>query len=122
MFDRSWTLRTPRLVTDPELSPLDLKLAPNGHIVVASEWPFDAPDAVTSVREYDPATGQLVRVFALGRSAGFRRPRGLRFGPDGRLYCVGEDHVMAFDFRTGSFAGPVVHLARLNGQALLLLQ
>jgi DNA-binding beta-propeller fold protein YncE len=122
VFDRSWTLRTPRLVTDPELSPLDLKLAPNGHIVVASEWPFDAPDAVTSLREYDPATGQLVRVFALERSAGFRRPRGLRFGPDGRLYCVGEDHVMAFDFRTGSFAGPVVHLARLNGQALLLLQ
>jgi hypothetical protein len=29
---------------------------------------------------------------------------------------------MAFDFRTGSCAGPVVHLARLNGQALLLLQ
>lgn len=37
VFDRSGTLRTPRLVTDPELSPLDLKLAPNGNIVVASE-------------------------------------------------------------------------------------
>jgi hypothetical protein len=24
-------------------------------------------------------------------------------------------------FRTGSFAGPVVHLARLNGQALVLV-
>jgi hypothetical protein len=45
----------------------------------------------------------------------------LRFGPDGRLYCVGENHVVAFDFRTGSFIGPVVHLARLNGQALVLL-
>ena len=121
VFDRSGTLRTPRLVTDPELSPLDLKLAPNGNIMVASEWPFGAADAVSSVREYDPATGQLVRVLLPERSAGFRRPRGLRFGPDGRLYCVGEDHVVAFDFSTGSFAGPVVHLARLNGQALVLV-
>jgi DNA-binding beta-propeller fold protein YncE len=121
VFDRSGTLRTPRLVTDPELSPLDLKLAPNGNIMVASEWPFGAADAVSSVREYDPATGQLVRVLLPGRSVGFRRPRGLRFGPDGRLYCVGEDHVVAFDFSTGRFAGPVVHLARLNGQALVLV-
>jgi len=121
VFDRSGTLRTPRLVTDPELSPLDLKVAPNGNIVVASERPFGAADAVPSVREYDPVTGQLVRVFAPERSVGFRRPRGLRFGPDGRLYCVGEDHVVAFDFATGSFVGPVVHLARLNGQALVLV-
>jgi DNA-binding beta-propeller fold protein YncE len=121
VFDRSGTLRTPRLVTDPELSPLDLKVAPNGNIVVASESPFGAPGAVTSLREYDRATGQLVRVLEPERSVGFRRPRGLRFGPGGRLYCVGEDHVVAFDFRTGGFIGPVVHLARLNGQALVLV-
>ena len=121
VFDRSGTLRTPRLVTDPKLSPLDLKVAPNGNIVVASEWPFGAPDAVTSVREYDAATGQLVRVLVPERSAGFRKPRGLRFGPGGLLYCVGENNVVAFDFRTGRFAGPVVRLARLNGQALVLV-
>ena len=121
VFDRSGTLLTPRLVTDPELSPLDLKLAPNGNIVVASEWPFGAPDAVTSVREYDPATGQLVRVLVPEGSLGFRRPRGLRFGPGDRLYCAGEDQVVAFDFRTGSFAGLVVQLTRLNGQALALV-
>jgi DNA-binding beta-propeller fold protein YncE len=121
VFDRSGTLLTPRLVTDPELSPLDLKVAPNGNVVVASEWPFGAPGAVPSVREYDPVTGQLVRVLAPERSVGFSRPRGLRFGPGGRLYCVGKDHVVAFDFRTGSFAGPVVHLARLNGQALVFM-
>jgi hypothetical protein len=85
VFDRSGVLHTPRLVTDPELSPLDLKVAPNGNIMVASEWPFGAPDAVASVREYDPVTGQLVRVFSPARSIGFRRPRGLRFGPGGRL-------------------------------------
>jgi DNA-binding beta-propeller fold protein YncE len=121
VFDRYGTMRTPRLVTDPKLSPLDLKFAPNGNIVVASEWPFGAADAASSVREYDPVTGQLVRVLVPERSVGFRRPRGLRFGPGGRLYCVGEDHVVAFDFRTGSFIGPVVHLARLNGQALVLV-
>jgi DNA-binding beta-propeller fold protein YncE len=121
VFDRGGTLLTPHLVTDPKLSPLDLKLAPNGNIVVASEWPFGAPDAVPSIREYDPLTGQLVRVFEPERSVGFHRPRGIRFGPDGRLYCAGEDHVVAFDFGTGSFAGAVVHLERLNGQALVLV-
>jgi sugar lactone lactonase YvrE len=121
VFGRGGTLLTSRLVTDPELSPLDLKLAPSGNLVVASEWPFGAADAAPSVREYDPLTGQLVRVFAPDRSVGFRRPRGLRFGPDGRLYCVGQDHVVAFDFRTGRFAGAVVHFERLNGQALVLV-
>jgi hypothetical protein len=121
VFDRFGKLLTPRLVTDPELSPLDLKIAPNGNIVVASEWPFGAADAVPSVREYDPATGRLVRVFAPERSLGFHRPRGLRFGPNDRLYCVGENHVVAFDFGTGKFVGPVVHFPRLNGQALVLV-
>jgi DNA-binding beta-propeller fold protein YncE len=121
VFDRDGAPRPRRLVTDRELSPLDLTLAPNGHIVVASEYPFGASDAVTSVREYDPTTGQLLRVFVPDRSLKFRRPRGLRFGADGRLYCVGEDHVVAFDFSAGSFLGPVVELPRLNGQALVLL-
>ena len=111
-----------RLVADPELSPLDLTIAPNGHIVVASEFPFGAPDAVTTVREYDAATGRLVRVFAPDPALEFRRPRGLRFGPDDHLYCVGEGHVVSFDFSTGGFVGPVVKLPRLNGQALVLLE
>ena len=114
--------RPRRLVADPELSPLDLTIAPNGHIVVASEFPFGAPDAVTTVREYDATTGRLVRVFAPDPALEFRRPRGLRFGPDDLLYCVGEDHVVAFDFSTGGFVGPVVQLPRLNGQALVLLE
>jgi hypothetical protein len=61
-----------RLVADPELSPLDLTIAPNGHIVVASEFPFGAPDAVTTVREYDAATGRLCR--ACGPAAPAERP------------------------------------------------
>jgi len=32
-------------VTDPELSPLDLAIAPNGNIVVSSERPFGMSDA-----------------------------------------------------------------------------
>jgi DNA-binding beta-propeller fold protein YncE len=108
------------LVTDCQLSPLDMTLAPNGNIVVASEFPFGATDAVVTLREYDPESGDLVRVFAPDRSAGFRKPRGLRFTADGHLYCVGEEGAVAFDFATGGFVGEILRLARLNGQALVL--
>jgi DNA-binding beta-propeller fold protein YncE len=107
-----------RLVSDPELSPLDLAIAPNGNILVASEYPFGAADAVTTVREYDAADGHLVRVFRPKDLAEFRRPRGLRFGPDGNLYCVAQDEVMAFDFANGECLGTVVQFPRLHGQAL----
>jgi hypothetical protein len=98
VFNRQGALRTPHLVDDPELSPLDLALAPNGNIVVSSEWPFGAEHATASVREYDQSTGQLVRVLAPDPALGFARPRGLRFGSDGRLFCVGQDHIIAFNF------------------------
>ena len=120
VFDHRGALHTPRLVDDPELSPLDLVLAPNGNIVVSSEWPFGTRHATCSVREYDHSTGALARVFAPDPAVGFVRPRGLRFGPDGRLYCVGQDHVIAFDFATGTYLGGVLRLPRLNGQALVL--
>jgi DNA-binding beta-propeller fold protein YncE len=107
------------LVTEPELSPLDLAIAPNGNIIVSSEHPFGAADAVTTVREYDPADGRLVRAFSPGGLAEFRRPRGLRFGPDGNLYAVSRDEVVAFDFTTGQCLGAVVRLPRLHGQALV---
>ena len=122
VFDPDAPAQPRRLVIDPELSPLDLTVVPNGHIVVASEFPFRAPDAVVTVREYDPASGDLVRVFAPEGSVNFRQPRGLRLGPDGHLYCVGEAHAIAFDFSTGDFLGPVLRLPRLHGQALVLLE
>jgi hypothetical protein len=107
------------LVVDPELSPLDLAIAPNGNIVVSSEHPFGAVDAVTSVREYDPMNGRLVRVFAPDGKADFRKPRGLRFGSGQILYCVARDEVVAFDFASGECIGPIVRLPYLNGQALV---
>src|ERR1700757_3735638 len=58
-----------RLVTDSELSPLDLAIGPNGNFVVSSERPFGLPGAITSIREYDAATGRLVRVFSADGSA-----------------------------------------------------
>jgi hypothetical protein len=110
--------RPVQLVSDPELSPLDLAIAPNGNIVVSSEHPFSAPDAMTSVREYDARSGHLVRVFSPGKEAELRRPRGLRFGPDGRLYCVAQNEVVSFDFNSGKCLGTVVRFPRLHGQAL----
>jgi sugar lactone lactonase YvrE len=107
-----------RLVTDPELSPLDLAVAPSGNIVVSSERPFGAPHAETTVREYDASDGRLVRVFCPSGSAEFRKPRGLRFASDGNLYCVAQDEVVAFDFASGKYLGAIVRFSRLNGQAL----
>jgi hypothetical protein len=49
----------------------------------------------------------------------FRKPRGLRFAPDGRLCCVAQDEVVAFDFASGECLGATVRLPRLNGQALV---
>ena len=105
-------------VTDPDLSPLDLMIAPTGNLVVSSEFPFGDPNAVTTVREYDIKDGHLLRIFAPNGMADFRKPRGLRFGPDGALYCVAQDEVVAFDFASGTGLGAVVQLPRLNGQAL----
>ena len=116
VFDCGGTERTPRLVADPELTPLDLTVAPNGHLVVSSEHPFGAPDAVSSIREYERLSGRLVRVFVPDSSLWSRPPRGSRYGPDGRLYCVGQDHVVAFDFVSTRCLGPAVELFRLNGQ------
>jgi len=119
-FAQGQNLKPSRLVSDPELSPLDLAMAPNGNIVVSSEHPFGLPDAVTSVREYGAADGHLIRVFSASGSAEFHRPRGLRFGPDGTLYCVARDEVIAFDFLSGRCLGAVVRFPRLNGQAVVL--
>jgi DNA-binding beta-propeller fold protein YncE len=122
VFGHDGRLRNPRLVTDPELSPLDLAIAPGGNLVVSSEWPFGSPGATATIREYDPSTGRLVRVLAPDPAVQFSRPRGLRFGPGSQLYCVGQDHVVAFDFPTGRFLGVIAELRRLNGQAVLLIE
>jgi hypothetical protein len=63
---------------------------------------------MTSIRQYDPADGHLVRVLSARRSAEFRKPRGLRFGPEGILYCAVQDEVVAFDFASGECLGAVV--------------
>jgi hypothetical protein len=49
---------------------------------------------VTSVREYDAMDGHLVRVFSPNGKAEFCKPRGLRFGPGGLLYCVARNEVV----------------------------
>ncbi len=107
-FSAEHTPLTLRLVDDPDLGPLDLLLAPSGDLVVASEHPFGATEAVTTVRQYDASTGRLVRVFRPDGGVQFRRPRGLRFGPGGDLFCVAQDEVVGFDFVTGARLGALV--------------
>jgi hypothetical protein len=110
-----------RLVDDPELSPLDLTVAPNGNLVVNSEWPFGARRADVTVREYEPSRGELVRVLTPDPLIGFASPRGLRLAADDRLYCVGREHVVAFEFSTGRFVGVVAELKNLHGQAVVVV-
>jgi hypothetical protein len=105
-------------VCDPEVSPLDLAIAPNGNVVVASEWPFGDPNAITTIREYDPVEGNLVRIL-WPKIVAYQKPRGLRFGPHGRLYCAAQDEVIVFNFETGECLGALIQLPRLNGQALM---
>lgn len=62
--------------------------------------------------------GGLVRVFLPSNDVAFKKPRGLRFGPDGGLYCVAQDEVVLFDFLNGRCLGTAVRLPGLNGQAL----
>ncbi len=118
VFDADGHLLVPRLVEDSQLSPLDLAIAPNGNIVVSCEWPFGGRDATASLREYDSTSGQLVRIFTPDGSILFRNPRGLRFNPDGGLYCVARDEVVSFDFETGDFSGVTINCSDLFAQAL----
>ena len=119
VFSANGSSNATRLVTDPELSPLDLAIAPNGNIVVSSEHPFGTADAVATIREYDSVDGHLVRVFSPNGPAELRKPRGLRFSPDGHLCCVARDEVVTFDFASGECLGALVRLPRLSGQALV---
>jgi hypothetical protein len=118
-FDSDRRMLPTSSVRDPELSPLDLAIAPSGNIVVSSEHPFGAANAVTTIREYDHADARLVRVLVPNDGVRFQKPRGLRFGPRGRLYCVAQDEVVAFDFETGNCLGAVATLPGLNGQAVI---
>jgi len=69
--------------------------------------------------EYDSTSGRLLlRTVKADGSVRFRSPRGLRFGPDGNLYCVAPDEVVCFEFETGAYAGAIVSLSDLFGQAL----
>jgi outer membrane protein assembly factor BamB len=112
-------------VVDPELSPTDTEVAPSGNLLSGSEFPFKSPDAVTTVREYDKATGRLVRVFDAGFDADGQRvtrnPRGITIGPDGALCSVGRDNVVRYDMTTGKFDRVIVVSPGMNAQSLIFI-
>ena len=70
--------------------------------------------------EYDTTDGHLVRVLSATGRAEFSQPRGLRFAPNGLLYCVARDEVVGFDFSSGECLGAIVRMRRLHGQAVAL--
>jgi DNA-binding beta-propeller fold protein YncE len=119
LFDSSGTLLMSALVDDPELSPLDIAIAHDGNIAVSSEWPFRAGDSTSTIRVYNGATGRLLRVLQADGASRFHNPRGLRIGPDGRLYCVGRDSVVAFEYETSTLSEEVITFPGLFGQALV---
>ena len=87
-------------------------------MLVSSEFPFGLPAAATSVREFDAMSGALVRVFSPPNNVPFGRPRGLRFGSEGHLYCTAQDGVIACNYKSGRCLGVVIDHPRPNGQAI----
>ena len=110
----------PRLVDDPEPSPLDLTIAPSGNIIVSSESPYGSRNAKASLRETPPNRPSRPRIRTRPGGGLYEAARNA-VGPDGHLYCVGENQVVAFDFSAGMYLGVVAQLPRLNGQALIIL-
>jgi hypothetical protein len=112
------TLKNDQFAVDDAMSPLDLAIGPGGHVLVSSEFRFGSPEADASVGEYDRSSGALMRVFSPGPGVPFRRPRGLRFRPDGPIDCTAQDAVVAFDCGSGHCLDEIVAHARLNGQSI----
>jgi hypothetical protein len=79
------------------------------------EWSRAGPSRQSPSWLEDGASGQDLHSSRIGP---LPQPRGLRFGPDGDLYCVGRDEVARFDFETGVYGGAIVRLSDLFGQAV----
>jgi DNA-binding beta-propeller fold protein YncE len=124
-FDRQGQLDESFKVNDPDLSPLDIEVGPNGNLLSASEVPFGDANAITTVREYDKSTGRLERVFDAGRRADgqpvSRLPRGITIGPDGALYSSGADNVVRYDLQTGRFDRVVVASPDISVQSIIFV-
>lgn len=122
---------------DATFSPLDVILNPDAsQIVISSEFPFMGGSLAAAnpgtVRFYDIETGELLSVFDPVDENGdpvLSAPRGLGFGPDGRLFISSSANgrIVALDTETGAFeifaelfetdeTGAVT--ANINGQAL----
>ena len=89
-----------RLIDDIP-NPTDSVFAANGNLLVASA-------VLDEVREYDPATGEFLGVFASGN--GLDTPIGLILGPNGDLFVSSfqTDSVKRIDGTTGRFLGDFV--------------
>ncbi len=125
-FDAMGRLDQSFIVRDDALSPLDMEIGPNGHLFVASEFPFGDRRAITTVREYDPVSGRLVRVFDAGVDARGERvtrmPRGITFGPDGELYASGADTVVRYKVASGVLDEIVLESPDIGIQSIVFVE
>src|SRR6266478_4292049 len=97
--------------------PRGFALAPDGTLFLASGvGPGGEGDntilAFDSDRRMLPSWKVRDRELVPRNDVGFQKPRGLRFGPQDRLYCVTQDEVVAF-FAAGKCLGAVVKLPGL---------
>jgi len=90
-----------------------LNMTPNMFRVIAN-----SAAALRGMIQLNAALGGGSLDHATREAMQFHRPRGLRFGPGGNLFCVAQDEVVGFDFVTGACLGALVRYPNLNGMAL----
>jgi hypothetical protein len=119
-YDADGKVNQDVFVDDPLLDPLDLLLR-DGHVYVASEFPFGKDDAVVSLRRYDARSGANAGTWSAENTPAFtavRKPRGITFADNDTVLMCAQNCVLAVDVKTFGTARVVAEDNDLAGQSL----